>query len=416
MNLSDLQAIHRRYPVKTAYLKHPARRQALLPQIAEVNDRVQAISPQAFHAFLSEVNRNPRNVAFIVDQFRRLRELAAREQSCLDPGKSSALGDLLAEDVILFRGICREVRAHYACDRHLEVIGYGEITTSLVLSDSVSLDRNLRLQRTPSCWVYKSLPKFPSMEEVRRYRRAFEQYVALLRRAGLAMPQQKLVVTGQDEEGIKLYLVQRRLDGQHIGHVLIRSLDQPSALALLKKIVLKIADVFAANRPDSNIRLALDGQISNWHTQDPEPTTPMLYIDTSTPLFRVNGEEQLNPEIFLKNTPSFLRAIIRAFFLQDVLDRYYDFRSVLVDVIANLHKEGRSDLVAPAVAMINRMLADELKSFEVAPLEVKEIEAYYREDAFIWRFFQTARRLDRFITEKILRKRYPLRLPGKIQR
>ncbi len=416
MDLTDLQAIHAQYPLKARYLKRPARRQDLLPQIAEVNERLKAISADEFRAFLAGVNRNPRNVTFIVEQFLRLKEVIAREQACLDGARPLELRRLLAEDVVLFRWICREIQAHYTCDLRVNVVGYGEITTSLVLSDSVSLDSHLHPQRTPSRWVYKSLPKFPSMDEIRRYERAFYQYVALLRQAGLDMPEQKLRIAGEDEEGIKVYVVQRRLASQYIGNVLIRSLDRAPALALLKKIILKIGDVFAANLENKNVRLALDGQISNWHCRDPKPTTPMLYIDTSTPLFRVDGQEQLNPEIFLKNTPSFLRAIIRAFFLQDVLDRYYDFRSVLVDVIANLHKEGRSDLVAPAVAMVNEMIGDELCAFDLAPLTVKEIDAYYREDAFIWQLFQTARRIDKFFTEKILRKRYPFRLPGKIER
>jgi hypothetical protein len=111
-----------------------------------------------------------------------------------------------------------------------------------------------------------------------------------------------------------------------------------------------------------------------------------------------------------------MRAIIRRFFLQDVQDRYYDLRRVLIDVIANLYKEGRRDLVGPAVALINELAAGELRVTGIAPLTVKEVEAYYREDAFIWRFFQAARRVDRFITERILGKRYPFRLPGKIQR
>ncbi len=61
-------------------------------------------------------------------------------------------------------------------------------------------------------------------------------------------------------------------------------------------------------------------------------------------------------------------------FLQNVLDRYYDLRSV------------------------------------------KEIRSYYREDAFIWRLFQFSRKVDRLITEKIFRKKYSYRLPGKVER
>lgn len=416
MELADIQAIYAQYPIKANYLKHPSRRQDLLPQIANVNRLLTAISPEELRTFLENVNRNPQNVAFITDQFRQIREVVAREQTYLDGANHTELEQLLSEDVAIFRSICREIRHHYTRDVQVKVIGYGEITTSLVLSDGVKLDSHLRPEFFPSHWVYKSLPKFPSMEEVRNYERAFYQYVDLLDQAGLDLPEQKLAIAERDAEGIRIYVVQRRLSSDLIGNVLIRSLSQPQALALLKKIILKISDVFASNLGNKKIRLALDGQISNWHSQDSEPATPILYIDTSTPLFRVDDQEQLNPELFLKNTPSFLRAIIRAFFLQDVLDRYYDFRSVLVDLIANLYKEGREDLVYPAVEMVNEMLGRELQALDVEPLTEKEIDAYYREDAFIWRLFQTARRIDKFITEKILRKRYALRLPEKIDR
>jgi len=415
VKLTDLQGICAHYPAKARYLKHPTRRQELLPQISKVNGMLAAISEEEFRAFLAGVNRNPRNVAFIMEQYGRLREAIAREQDCLG-ADDAELGRLLAADLPLFRRICREIRAHYTRDVQVEVVGYGEITTSLVLSDGVRLDRHLCPEPIPSRWVYKSLPKFPSMEEARSYERTFCQYVALLNQAGLDMPEQKLAIAGQGEEGTKVTVVQHRLNSQHISNELIRSLDHGQALALLKRIILKTGDVFATNLEDKKTRLALDGQISNWHCLDPDPATPIRYVDTSTPLFRVDGQEQLNPEIFLKNTPSFLRAIIRAFFLQDVLDRYYDFRSVLIDLIANLYKEGRGDLVYAAVEMVNAMAGHELRSSAMEPLTGKEIDAYYREDVFIWRLFQTARRIDRFITEKIRRKPYPFRLPGKIDR
>jgi hypothetical protein len=416
MELTDLQQLHDGYRVKARCAKHPARCADLRAQIGEVNARLAVIAADEFAAFVVQVNRNPRNVAFVTERFRELRQVVAEEERCLDAGRYDDLVPLIARDVALFRRICREIRDHYAEDVRVRVIGYGEITTSLTLSDRIQIDDNLRPQPLASGWVYKSLPKFPSAGEVRRYEQTFYRYVELLRHAGLDIPEQRLAVRGGDAEGLKVYVVQRRLDSQHIGNVLIRTLGQDAALALLRRVILKIAGVFAAGPEGASIRLGLDGQISNWHAPDPHPSSPMPYIDTSTPLFRIDGAEQINPEIFLKNTPAFMRAIIRRHFLQDVLDRYYDFRRVLVDVIANLYKEGRPDLVSPAVALVNELLDGELRAFGVAPLAVKEVEAYYREDAFIWRFFQTARRLDRLVTEKILRKRYPFRLPGKIER
>lgn len=84
------------------------------------------------------------------------------------------------------------------------------------------------------------------------------------------------------------------------------------------------------------LAVALDGQISNraFAGFDPANITSIdrvepVYIDTNTPLLRFNGTEQLNPELFLRSAPYFLVWIIRWLFLQDLLNRYYDFRLLL---------------------------------------------------------------------------------------
>jgi len=44
------------------------------------------------------------------------------------------------------------------------------------------------------------------------------------------------------------------------------------------------------------------------------------------------------------------------------------------------------------------------------------VEKYYREDKFIWTLFLALRRMDRWLTTTIFRKRYEFILPGKIKR
>ena len=60
------------------------------------------------------------------------------------------------------------------------------------------------------------------------------------------------------------------------------------------------------------------------------------------------------------------------------------------------------------------MLQDDLRGTYYIAL--KDVRAYYREDALIWRLYLSMRRLDRFIHQYILRRRYPYILPGKIKR
>jgi hypothetical protein len=64
----------------------------------------------------------------------------------------------------------------------------------------------------------------------------------------------------------------------------------------------------------------------------------------------------------------------------------------------------------------NNFFANEGKEFAVEPINEQEISAYYREDAFIWSFLSSARRFDRFLYRKILRREYPYILPGKVKR
>jgi len=207
------------------------------------------------------------------------------------------------------------------------------------------------------------------------------------------------------------YIAQQKLPDANFGHKLIHHLDAGASLDLIEHAVREIVKIWqfnSTNRPA--IELAIDGQLSNW-VRDPENSQSLYYIDTSTPLFCKQGLEQQNPELLLKSAPGFLRWIIRRFFLQDVMIRYYIPRLVFMDLIANLHKEQKPDLIEPAIERVNAQLPR-----DQSPLTKTEVDKYYREDKIIWIVFLGLRRLDRFFTRRLLRKRYEFILPGKIKR
>jgi len=129
------------------------------------------------------------------------------------------------------------------------------------------------------------------------------------------------------------------------------------------------------------------------------------------PMYRKNGVEQMDPEPLLRSAPGFLRWILRLFFLDDVMNRYYDRRRVYLDLAANLFKEGRPELIPITVEISNRHLPAEARSLTAA-----EAEKYYRDDRLIWTLFLSFRRIDRWIKTKIFRKSYEFILPGKIKR
>jgi hypothetical protein len=185
----------------------------------------------------------------------------------------------------------------------------------------------------------------------------------------------------------------------------------------------ELSKVWDFNAQQDEVELGIDGQISNWSVAgfdalDPhlEEKIELLYLDTSTPFIRVGGEEQLDPELFLRSAPSFLVWILRMLFLEDVMTRYYDFRLVAIDLIANFYKEQLPGLIPALVATANDFFDRAVPSFGIEPLTEKEIKSYYREDAVIWRLYLSMRKIDRFLRTKLARKGYPYVLPGKIKR
>ena len=73
-------------------------------------------------------------------------------------------------------------------------------------------------------------------------------------------------------------------------------------------------------------------------------------------------------------------------------------------------------LISRLIKVVNTFFKEEAKEFDIEPLKFEEIEKYYKSDASMWELFQKVRKFDRFIKTKILRKKYPFYLPGKIKR
>ena len=76
------------------------------------------------------------------------------------------------------------------------------------------------------------------------------------------------------------------------------------------------------------LEFGIDGQISNWVVDNFDAESArlgtnisFLYIDTSTPFMRVQGVEQMDPELFLRSAPRFLAWILRLFFVDEVVGR-----------------------------------------------------------------------------------------------
>jgi len=280
-----------------------------------------------------------------------------------------------------------------------KILGYGEISTIFQIEGNPAV-------------AYKRMPLFDNPAAAERYMRQFREYCAFLLEAGLKLPQQATAVIEVSHRPIVLYIAQEQLPREGFGHNLLHTLESKAIQILIKRVSGEILKAFSFNRKRMpKLEIALDGQISNWYASEDPAGAEILYIDTSTPLYRKNGREQLDPELILQSAPRFLKWIIRMLFLKDVMNRYYDVRQVYIDMAANLYKEQRPDLIPDAVETINAHLYGGIE-----PVTVKEIKKYYQEDKIIWALFLAFRKIDRGLTTRLFRKRYEFILPDKIKR
>jgi hypothetical protein len=291
------------------------------------------------------------------------------------------------------------------------VLGYGEISTVLEIQSAQHGDL-----------AYKRMPMFRNEAEVTRYAALYAEYLDVLKnRCGVHVVPGELITLPGAKGRTVAYITQEKLRPHSIAHRVIEHLPTGEVLRLVQATLEETRKVFAFNRAHANeLELGFDGQISNWaivgfdeEAQRLPDEIRLVYLDTSTPLLRKGGREQLNPELFLRSAPFFLAWLLRLLYLDEVLTRYYDFRRVTLDLVANFYKEQRADLIPGLIDLVNATFAaqdDQLK-----PLTAAEVAAYYKQDAQLWSAYLAARKVDRFL-HRLIGKEYSYILPEKIKR
>jgi len=293
------------------------------------------------------------------------------------------------------------------------VLGYGEISTVFEIH-----------AEGMEGYAFKRLPIFKHRDEIGPYLASYEEYNRILSgEVGISPPPYGHAEFVSDSGRPVFFIIQEQLPAHSIGNQAIHILPDDEVFTLVRLILRELKKIWDFNRQSEGLEVAIDGQISNWSIVSFDAESPhlgedtrFLYMDTSTPLFRVEGKEQLDPELFLRSAPSFLVWMIRLFFLEDVMTRYYDFRLVAIDLIANFYKEQRAELIPRLVETANDFFASEASYLGIEPITEKDIASYYREDRIIWALYLALRKLDRFLHTRLMRKEYPYILPGKIKR
>jgi hypothetical protein len=295
----------------------------------------------------------------------------------------------------------------------IKILGYGEISIVFeIIGDETE------------GVAFKRLPVFETEDQVTRHVNAYMEYNRLLKEdLGIEVPETDTAwFQSQDGKSIVLYCIQEKLPPVSMGNKIIHQVDVASTKQLVQLVMHALKRVWDFNKRQNVIQVGIDGQISNWSLASFDPSMPqitpdghLVYIDTTTPMFRTNGVEAMDPTLFLKSAPGILRKSLMGM-LHEVVDRYYDWRLVANDLIANFYKEQLPGLVPDVIATVNDFFTTDAVEFDIKPFTLDEIKSYYNHDKHIWQIFQGMRRMDRLVTTKLLRKKYNFYLPGKIKR
>lgn len=268
--------------------------------------------------------------------------------------------------------------------------------------------------------AYKRLPYFISGEEASRFEALHGRYVkALTERTGVNVAATSTAhVPDASGRRIVVYVVQELVHEDCVCHMATYRMSPSDTGRLVMAVLNETAKVYDLNRAHAGeFELGFDSEMANWALigYDPDrgslPERPRLvYLDTNTPMIRERGQEQLDPEPFLRGAPGPLLPLIRRTVLPELFSRFYDFRRVAIHLVSRFFDEGREQLVPGMIDATNWYFLAERREYHFRPVTLEEVKRFHRWDRFIWRTYLFLRRVDRRLCQ-VRRRPYPYVLP-----
>lgn len=271
----------------------------------------------------------------------------------------------------------------------LNIIGYGEITCVV------------RWRMNGRDYACKPLPRFSSSSALSAYQQTLAAYIHELSARGVEVLDTRVHVVSDRDPGILAWCLQPAVAKASLLPAVLHRAGEAEA----RRVVAQLFEVIGG-AVDGHV--GVDGQASNWALVDER----VVYFDVATPMLRdARGRERLDAEVFLASLPRPLRRVAKRTLLKPILDHYYSLRSVLVDFLANLQKEGLGALIPVVLPLANAKLHPHQES-----ITAEEVSRYYASDARVWSWLTRARRWDRWWHQNVQRRPYPYLLPENIER
>lgn len=301
--------------------------------------------------------------------------------------------------------VIREIELRMRPCLKVTLLGFGEISRVLDLEGSpLALWCDPETGK-PVRMVFKKMLPFPSREAAEHHAHWYMEYNRLLRdKVGIEVPPFDVRIVGKGPGPVIAYMLQGRINPEQVcvGKFL-EKLTLDSAAVLYSMILKEYGKVYRFNKEHAveGLKLGIDGQIPNWafreKVDDPGALTgheDLIYLDTTVPMIRLNGQDVIDPEIYFLTLPAFARNLIKALNLhKKVLDRYYNFRTVMLDFVSNFIVRHRPDLVPTLIELSNEAISSIFREEKWSPITKEEVWKYYREDVFIWRLWRSLKLL-----------------------
>jgi hypothetical protein len=309
-----------------------------------------------------------------------------------------------ADDARACRRFHRELTLHLRPQLQRNVLGWGEISTVTEVAGSPFACWRHPETGAPMRVVYKKMPPFLNRDDAEAFVGRYLEYNTVLRdEAGIAVPHFEARITEPEAGRVLIFVVQERVDPASVGHEILRDIGAEAAERLYAGILREYAKLFRFNqaRKSHGYQVGLDGQIPNWAVAgfggDPDALTgeePLLYLDTNVPMIRIDGQDVVSTDMYFQALPGAARWLIKRLKIdQEVMDRYFQTRIIMLDFLGNLIVRHRADLVSRMVELSNEALAGPFAAGGFEPFTLEEVQRYYRSDVATWRLWRSLKLL-----------------------
>jgi Family of unknown function (DUF6206) len=242
---------------------------------------------------------------------------------------------------------------HGGSNHGLKIIGRGSISVSI---------------EWPGRAVVKPLPLFPSRTSFDAYSSVLGKHFRILEDGNVGVLSTTLQGIERERGAWAGWLIQPRVPSEQLLPQYLRSVPQAEAIASLSNLASHLTSVVSP-------RFGLDADITNWCVND---HGRLLLLDSSTPLVRDGqGCDLLDLDIFLASIPRVLRRPVRRFVVPRLVNKFFDRRSLFVDILSGFYSEQLSHLLPEIIPWWSSMVEKEMTE--------EEILRYKRRNERLWR-------------------------------